>query len=61
MWFKFYMYDKYIKNLAPHFTWGGTFLSPHAIQGLDALRSLFAFDWLPPYQITLFSNGNVKI
>ena len=51
------MYNKYIKDLAPRFIRVSAFLSPHASgdQGLGALRSPFAFDYLDTMYHNLLS------
>ena len=42
------MYNKYIKNLAPRFTWASAFLSPHVSGDIRPWRLKVAFRlWLP--------------
>ena len=48
IWFKFYMYNKYIKTLATCFTWASAFLSPHTFGDTRPWHLKVAFHlWLP--------------
>ena len=51
IWFKFYIYNKYIKNLAPCFTRASAILLPHALGDTRPWhhRSPFTFDYLTTY------------